>query len=96
MKTTQSIQLSYPAIVFCLTWLWTATLNAEEISGQVIGIADGDTLTVIDQNYQQHKIRLAGIDAPEKKQPFGNASRQHLGDMCFLKMVRVTWEKRDR
>jgi endonuclease YncB( thermonuclease family) len=44
----------------------------------VIGIADGDTLTILDSSNQQHKIRLYGIDAPEKKQPFGTRSKQNL------------------
>jgi endonuclease YncB( thermonuclease family) len=44
----------------------------------------------------QHKIRLAGIDAPEKKQPFGNRSKQSLSDLAFDKMVTVETTKRDR
>jgi endonuclease YncB( thermonuclease family) len=40
------------------------------IAGRVVGVADGDTLTVLDNLNQQYKIRLAGIDAPEKVQPF--------------------------
>lgn len=56
---------------------------------KVVGIADGDTLMIVDPAYRQHKIWLARIDAPEKKQPFGNVSQQHLSDMCFQKAVRV-------
>lgn len=44
---------------------------AHAFDGRVVGISDGDTLTVIDTRHQQHKIRLMGIDAPEKAQPFG-------------------------
>ncbi len=44
------------------------TANAETITGLVVGVSDGDTITVLDANKVQHKIRLAGIDAPEKKQ----------------------------
>ncbi len=48
--------------------------NAETITGRIVGVADGDTITVLDADKVQHKIRLAGIDAPEKKtairQPF--------------------------
>ena len=53
---------------------------AATIEGRVVGVADGDTITVIDDNKVQHKIRLAGIDAPEKKQPFGQRSKQSLSD----------------
>lgn len=70
--------------------------DANELRGEVVGITDGDTLTVVDKSFQQYKIRLAGIDAPERKQPYGNVSRQYLGDICFRKEVRVTWEKQDR
>ena len=54
-----------------LSLLFAFTVNAETITGQVVGVADGDTITVLDADKVQHKIRLAGIDAPEKKQAFG-------------------------
>lgn len=66
------------------------------IAGYVVGIADGDTITVLDANRQQHKIRLAGIDAPEMKQAFGNRSRQNLAAMVFNKTVDVEWDKHDK
>ena len=53
------------------------------------GIPDGDTITVLDANRQQHKIRLQGIDAPEKAQPFGQRSKESLSRMVFGKDVRV-------
>lgn len=70
--------------------------QAETFTGRVIGVADGDTLTVLDERRQQHKIRLAGIDAPEKRQPFGGRSKQNLAAMAFNKNVVVEWNKRDR
>jgi micrococcal nuclease len=60
-----------------------------ELSGKVVKIADGDTLTILDSANTQHKIRLAGIDAPEKGQPFGTKAREALGDKVFGKAVRV-------
>ena len=48
--------------------------TAALIVGLVVAIADGDTLTVLNEDFQQVKIRLAEIDAPEKKQPFGSRS----------------------
>lgn len=59
-------------------------------------MANGDTLTVLDATNTQHKIRLAGIDAPEKGQPYGRVSRLHLADTVFTKTVQVKWTKRDR
>tara|TARA_R110001583_G_scaffold31978_2_gene109004 strand:- start:10406 stop:10828 length:423 start_codon:yes stop_codon:yes gene_type:complete len=59
------------------------------IVGLVIAIADGDTLTVLDEDFQQVKVRLAEIDAPEKKQPFGSRSRQSLGELCHEKLAKV-------
>jgi endonuclease YncB( thermonuclease family) len=53
------------------------------IYGRVTAIADGDTLTVLDANNEQHKIRLAEIDAPEKSQDFGQVSKQSLSDLAF-------------
>ena len=54
---------------------------AETLTGKVVKITDGDTLYVLDANNKQHKIRLAGIDAPERKQAYGLASRKHLASI---------------
>ncbi|MEO8767149.1 MAG: thermonuclease family protein [Nitrosospira sp.] len=70
--------------------------QAETLTGQVVKIADGDTLTVLDASKQQHRIRLTGIDAPERKQAFGTVSRQHLADRVFGRVVTVEWHQRDR
>jgi endonuclease YncB( thermonuclease family) len=51
------------------------------LHGRVVSIADGDTLTVLDVDNQQHIIRLDGIDAPVKAQPFGNVSKRHLSEL---------------
>jgi endonuclease YncB( thermonuclease family) len=59
------------------------------LSGKVVAISDGDTLTVLDESKTQHKIRLAGIDAPEKGQAFDNKAREALGDKVFQQSVRV-------
>jgi endonuclease YncB( thermonuclease family) len=69
---------------------------AGTITGKVVGVSDGDTITVLDASKAQHKIRLAGIDAPEKAQAFGNRSKQHLSDSVFGKNVEVISEKNDK
>lgn len=66
------------------------------LQGKVVGISDGDTITVLDANHQERKIRLAGIDAPEKSQAFGSRSKQHLSNMIFGKPVVVDWNKTDK
>lgn len=74
----------------------TATLHADEIRGKVVGIADGDTITVLDAAKVQHKIRLEGIDAPEKGQAFGTKSKVKMSETVGEKDVVVRWSKKDR
>ena len=72
---------------------------AEILICLVVAIADGDTLTVRCGDpgaYEQVKIRLAEIDAPEKKQPFGQRSKQHLSDLCFQQQATITPRTKDR
>jgi len=57
-------------------------LSAPALAHQVIGIADGDTLTLL-VDRKPVKIRLADIDAPEKKQAFGQAAKQSLSALCW-------------
>jgi len=66
------------------------------IEGRVVGVTDGDTITILDLDKRQHKIRFNGIDAPEKKQSFGNRSRQNLAAMVFDRNVRAECHKKDR
>ncbi len=69
---------------------------ADVIEGRVVAVADGDTITVIDDGRKPHRIRLVGIDSPEKKQAFGQRSKQSLSDMVYGKQVSVIFDKRDR
>ena len=69
---------------------------AETISGKVISVADGDTLTILNSENIQIKVRLAAIDAPEKAQAFGNRSKQSLSDMCFGRLAKVDVVDTDR
>ena len=69
---------------------------ADSLTGRVVRVADGDTITVLDANNQQHKLRLFGIDAPEIKQAYGQASRKHLSALVAGKTVLAEWYKRDK
>jgi len=62
----------------------------------VVHVADGDTITVLDAGKVQHKVRLAGIDAPEKAKPFGQRSRESLEDLVAGRTVIVETHKKDR
>ncbi len=68
----------------------------DTLTGKVVKITDGDTLYVLDANYKDHKIRLGGIDAPERKQAYGLASRKHLASIVAGQQVKVEYQKRDR
>ena len=76
--------------------LFSFGLNAGTIQGKVVSVADGDTITVLDATNTQHKIRLQGIDAPEKAQPFGQKSKQSLSQMVQSKQVTVEYQKKDK
>lgn len=69
---------------------------AVTLVGRVVGISDGDTLTLLDASKTQVKIRLAAIDAPEKAQPFGQKSKERLSDICFDKQAKVGVVDTDR
>jgi endonuclease YncB( thermonuclease family) len=83
-------------LAFLLLLFLAAACHAAIIEGRVVGVTDGDTVTVLDGGKVQHKIRLAGIDAPEKAQPFGNRSKASLSDLVFGKAVIVDTGKKDR
>ena len=82
-------------LLLCL-FVCIPALEAAELRGKVVSIADGDTCTILDAEKQQHKIRLDGIDAPEKGQAFGTKSREALGRKVHEREVIITWTKRDR
>ena len=85
-------------LTVCLTVCLTACLASygATLTGRVVKVSDGDTITVLDASNVQHKIRLNGIDAPEKKQAFGQVAKNHLSSLVAGKAVRVEYSKRDR
>ncbi|MBA4067300.1 MAG: micrococcal nuclease [Isosphaera sp.] len=66
------------------------------VSGKVVDVTDGDTLTFLDAGKVRHKVRLHGIDAPEKGQAFGTKAKQALSDLVFDKEVAVAVTDVDR
>ena len=69
---------------------------AEQLTGKVIKVTDGDTVNVLTSDNETHRIRLSGIDAPEKKQAFGNRSKQALAELIDEKTVSVEFNKLDK
>lgn len=70
--------------------------GSQTLTGRVVRIADGDTITVLDSSDTQHRIRLEGIDAPESHQAFGTQSKKNLSEMVFGKDVTVVYQKTDQ
>ncbi len=66
------------------------------VSGKVIAIADGDTVTVLTEENEQFKVRLAGIDCPEKTQAFGNRAKKALSEKVFGQNVRIEHRGKDQ
>lgn len=84
------------AFLFCLLTVSTHAGAAAPKAGRVVGVTDGDTLTVLDARLRQHRVRLAGIDAPEKSQAFGQVARAHLAGLVYGRQVRLRCGKPDR
>lgn len=83
----------FSLIWFCL--LLAGPAQAQVLEGLVTGIADGDTLYVLDGSRNSHKIRLLGIDAPEHEQAFGERSKQSLARMTYRQQVKIDWREYD-
>jgi len=66
-----------------------------QLTGKVVAIADGDTFTIL-VNKQQIKIRLHGIDCPEKGQDFSQVAKDFISDYVFDKVVTVRTKSKDR
>ena len=69
--------------------------SAQRFTVKVVGISDGDTFTCINDDNLQLKIRIFGIDAPEKKQAFGNNSKEYLSSLIFGKRISINVQYKD-
>jgi micrococcal nuclease len=83
------------ALVVAASLFLVAVAGAEEFSGRVVGVTDGDTLTVL-RDGRAATVRLVGIDAPEKGQAFGQRAKQFAAGQAFGKTVTVRVAGHDR
>lgn len=77
-------------------WLFQSAVRAEDYAGRIVGVIDGDTVDLLTDAKVLIRVRLSGIDAPEKKQAFGNVSKKALSDLAFDRRVVVVASKHDR
>ncbi len=82
-------------LALCLALVAHVAL-ADTIEGEVVRVADGDTLTIRTSQPLDYRIRISGIDAPEKGQPFGNRSKQNLAQLALNKQAQLDCYKTDR
>lgn len=74
----------------------SVTVQADTLTGRIVSIADGDTLTLLDSANVTHRIRLSGIDAPEKHQDFGEKAKTSLSALAFEQKAVADCRKQDR
>lgn len=91
----KKLLLSFFTISLILT-LYQPLKSENTLQGKVVGISDGDTIIVLDQNKKSFKIRLYGIDCPEMSQPYGMKAKQFTSGLVFNKDVKVTTHGQDR
>jgi endonuclease YncB( thermonuclease family) len=84
------IRIAITTYIFAIFVCFSSSTAADILSGRIVGVTDGDTVTLLDESKKQYKIRLSGIDAPEKAQPFGHVSKKPLSDLVYDKDVQVT------
>ena len=76
--------------------LVSPTCLADTLEGKVVKIVDGDTLVLLDSSNTQHRVRLAGIDTPERGQPFGKKAKENFARIAGGQPARVEFYKKDR
>nr|WP_235661079.1 thermonuclease family protein [Candidatus Hamiltonella defensa] len=83
-------------LILLITGLLSAFSWAEDITGRVVSVHDGDTLILLTPEQKQIKIRLAEIDTPEIGQPYGNKAKKALSDLVFDQTLTARSNKKDR
>lgn len=89
-----SIKLSF--FIFSVFFLCSSHSFSKEYRGKVVGISDGDTITLLTAEKKEIKIRLAEIDTPESAQPYGSRAKQQLSDLIFNKVATIIQNDIDR
>lgn len=84
------------AVVILAAPLAAAARGPWVVEGRVVGVTDGDTITVLDRARTEHVVRLGGIDAPERRQPYGNVAKEALSSLVYDRLVEARCWKRDR
>lgn len=87
----RQLQLLIPLLLFVCASSW-----AHELQGRVVGVVDGDTVDVLSAERVRWRVRVAGIDSPEKKQAFGQKAKQVMSDLVYYQTVTIVWTKKDR
>lgn len=82
--------------LMALPFVFFSMATLADFRGRVVSIADGDTITVLTTEKEQIKVRLANIDAPEKRQPYGSKAKSFTGQLVFNKTVYVDGSKTDQ
>ena len=90
------MRVGFLGLLLWLGFLVCVGATADTLSGRVVRVVDGDTLVLHVSGHDQERIRLAGIDCPERGQAFGTKAKDALSRLAGGKEVTVEWEKRDR
>ena len=91
-----NVRASRLAVLLLLGLAASGPASAENVTGRVVGVHDGDTLTVLTAEKRQVQVRLADIDAPELGQPFGQAAKRELSSLCFNQQAKMQARTVDR
>ena len=86
-------KLMVVVLIATTTFILQAIADNTEVIGKVVSVTDGDTINLLDAANNEIKVRLSGVDAPERGQPYANVSREHLARMVAGKEVRVETTK---
>jgi micrococcal nuclease len=89
-------ELHFPFVVLCTVLLaWPPLARSQDFSGKVVGVLDGDTIEVL-HNKKPQRVRLYGIDCPEKGQAFGNRAKQATSELVFGRRVTIETHGHDK